>query len=116
MRFSELRTQNLELRIAPVALGVSVALSATLLYRKHGSCYLHYSLIAGEALTRIIYDGSSRNRAVAKRDRRAEPRGREAYLKQYVDRLSGEPACLDAVPTASRPVTAANPRLQQRRS
>jgi hypothetical protein len=27
--------------------------------------------------------------------------GREAYLKQYVDRPSGEPACLDAVPTAS---------------
>jgi hypothetical protein len=26
------------------------------------------------------------------RDGRAEPRGREAYLKQYVDRLSGEPA------------------------
>ena len=49
-----------------------------------------------ESLARIIHDGSSRNRAVAKRDRRAEPRGREAYLKQYVDRLSGEPACLDA--------------------
>ena len=43
-------------------------------------------------LTRIIHDGSSRNRAVATRDRRAEPRGRETYLKQYVDRLSGEPA------------------------
>ena len=43
------------------------------LHLKHGSCYLSYSLIAGEALTRIIYDGSSRNRAVAKRDRRAEP-------------------------------------------
>jgi len=26
-----------------------------------------------------------------------EPRGREAYLKQYVDRLSGEPVRLDAV-------------------
>jgi len=26
------------------------------------------------------------------RDGRAEPRGRKAYLKQYVDRLSGEPA------------------------
>jgi len=47
---------------------------------------------------RIIHDGSSRNRAVAKRDRRAEPRGREAYLKQYVDRPNGEPACLDAGP------------------
>ncbi len=40
----------------------------------------------------MIHDGSSRNRAVAMRDRRAEPRGREAYLKQYVDRLSGESA------------------------
>jgi hypothetical protein len=37
-------------------------------------------------------------------------------LTQYVDRLSGEPACLDAVPTASRLVGAANPRLQQKRS
>ena len=27
------------------------------------------------------------------RDRRAELREREAYLKQYVDRPSGEPAC-----------------------
>ena len=43
-----------------------------------------------------LNDGSSRNRAVAKRDRREEPRGREAYLKQYVDRPNGEPACLDA--------------------
>ena len=66
-------------------------------------------------LARIIHDGSSRNRAVAKRDRRAEARGREAYLKQYVDRPSGEPACLDAGPTASRLVAAANPRLQQKR-
>ena len=40
--------------------------------------------------------------------------GREAYLKQYVDRLSGEPACLDAASTASRLVVAANPRLQQK--
>jgi len=35
------------------------------------------------------------------RDGRAEPRGREAYLKQYVDRLSGEPtrrqACCSSV-------------------
>src|SRR5438128_783737 len=58
-------------------------------------------------LARIIHDGSSRNRAVAKRDRRAEPRGRKAYLKQYVDRLNGEPACLDAVPIASRCVVTA---------
>ena len=43
-----------------------------------------------------IHDGSSRNRAVAKQDKRGEPRGREAYLKQYVDRPNGEPACLGA--------------------
>src|SRR6266850_1797509 len=58
-------------------------------------------------LARIIHDGSSRNRAVAMRDRRAERRGREAYLKQYVDRPSGEPACLDAGPP--------RPGLSQRR-
>jgi hypothetical protein len=69
---------------------------------------------APDAPARIIHDGSSRNRAVAMRDRRAEPRGREAYLKQYVDRPSGEPACLDAMPDASRLVAAANPRLQQK--
>ncbi len=46
------------------------------------------------------------NRAVATRDRRAESRG-GAYLKQYVDRLSGEPAYLDTVPTASRYVVTA---------
>ncbi|HEV8328508.1 MAG TPA: hypothetical protein VGQ08_13585, partial [Nitrospiraceae bacterium] len=40
----------------------------------------------------------------------------KAYVKQYVDRLSGEPAYLDAGPTASRLVAAANPRLQQKRS
>ena len=66
-------------------------------------------------VTHIIHDGSSRNRAVATRDRSAEPRGREAYLKQYVDRPNGEPACLDAGSTASRLVEAANPRLQQKR-
>jgi hypothetical protein len=70
----------------------------------------------GAAKARIIYGGSSRNRAVAKRHRRTEPRRREAYLKQYVDRPSGEPACLDARPSASRLVAAANPRLQQKRS
>src|SRR5206468_5901885 len=41
---------------------------------------------------RIIHDGSSRNRADAKRNGRLEPRGREAYSLQYVDRLSGETA------------------------
>jgi len=33
--------------------------------------------------------------------------GREAYLKQYVDLPNGEPACLDAGPTASRCVATA---------
>jgi hypothetical protein len=66
------------------------------------------------ALARIIHDGSSRNRTIARRDRRAEQRGREAYLKQYVDRLNGEPVCLDAVPTASGLVVATNLRLQQK--
>ena len=42
----------------------------------------------------IIHDGSSRNREVATRDGRVESRGREAYLKQYVDRPSSEPARL----------------------
>ena len=37
----------------------------------------------------------------------AEPAREGGYLKQYVDRLSGEPACLDAVPTASRCVATA---------
>jgi hypothetical protein len=60
------------------------------------------TLQVGKAgLAHIIHDGSWRNRAVATRDRCAEPRGREAYLKQYVDQPSGELACLDAVPTAS---------------
>ena len=45
-------------------------------------------------LAHIIHDGSSRNREVATRDGRVELRGREAYLKQYVDRPSGEPARL----------------------
>jgi hypothetical protein len=45
---------------------------------------------AGQA--RIIQEGSSRNRADAKRNGRLEPRGREAYSQEYVDRLSGETA------------------------
>ena len=77
-----------------------------------GSCLLTRS--GSTALARMIHGSSSRNRAVAKRDRRAEPRGREASLKQYVDRPSGEPACLDAVPTAPRLVAAATPRLEQK--
>jgi len=44
-------------------------------------------------LTRIIHDGSSRNRAVAKRDRRAEPGGREASLNRMLtDRAASPPA------------------------
>ena len=43
-------------------------------------------------LARIIHDGSSRNRIVAKRDGRAEPRGTEAYLKQCIEGPSGETA------------------------
>jgi hypothetical protein len=47
-------------------------------------------------LARIIHDGSLRNCGVALRDGRVEPRWREAYLKQYVDRPNGEPAHLRA--------------------
>ena len=81
------------------------------------SAALNGTSCAGEQMggtARMIHGSSLRNRAVAKRDRRAEPRGREACLKQYVDRPSGEPTCLDAVPTVSRLVTAANPRLEQK--
>jgi len=49
-----------------------------------------------EGLARNIHDGSLRNRPVASRDGRVEPRGREAYSLQYVDRLSGEPARMHA--------------------
>ena len=47
---------------------------------------------------------------------REEPRGTEAYLKQYVEGLSGEHARVPAVPSAGRLVVAANGRLQQKRS
>ena len=60
-------------------------------------------------LARIIHDGSSRNRAVASRDGRVEPRGTEAYLIEYVEGLSGEPARLHAAEAACRLVVAANP-------
>jgi hypothetical protein len=52
--------------------------------------HIRFSRVAGwwnvcvRSLTRIIHDGSSRNRAVAKRDRRAEPRGREASLNRML--------------------------------
>ena len=42
-------------------------------------------------IARIIHDGSSRNRAVAKRDGHAESHEAEAYLKQYVEAARGEP-------------------------
>jgi hypothetical protein len=44
------------------------------------------------ASAHILHDGSSRNHEVAKRDGRVEPRGAEAYLKQYDEGLRGEPA------------------------
>ena len=47
---------------------------------------------------------------------REEPRGREAYSRQYVDRLSGEPARLRAAEAAGRLVAAASLQLQQKRS
>ena len=43
-------------------------------------------------LARIIHDDSWRNRAVARRDGQAKPRRTKAYLKQYVEGLSGEHA------------------------
>jgi hypothetical protein len=51
-----------------------------------------------DRLTRIIHDGSSRNRGAASRDGRVEPRRTKAYLKQYVEGLSGEPARLAPKP------------------
>lgn len=62
-------------------------------------------------LARVIHDPSLRNREVALRAGRAEPRRREAYSLQYVDRLSGEPARL-AGEGAARLGAAANSRLQ----
>ena len=47
----------------------------------------------GVMLAHIVHDGSSRNCVAALRDRHAEPRKTDAYLKQYVEELSGEPAC-----------------------
>ena len=45
---------------------------------------------------RFIHDGSLRNHAVASRDGRVEPGEPKAYLKQYVEGASGEPARLAA--------------------
>ena len=49
----------------------------------------------GKGLTRMIHDGSLRNRQDAKRDGHAESRKAEAYLKQYVEALRDEPVRLD---------------------
>ncbi len=76
----------------------------------------HRARAGPRALARIIRDGSLRNRPVASRDGRVEPRGREVYSLQYVDRLSGEPARLHAGDAACRLVAAASGRLQQKRS
>ena len=62
-----------------------------------------------EGVARIIHDGSWRNHAVAWRDGRVEPREPEAYLKQYVEGTSGEPARLAAGLSAATLVAAANP-------
>ncbi|MBX3328980.1 MAG: hypothetical protein KF722_01155 [Nitrospira sp.] len=50
----------------------------------------------GRTLTRIVHDSSSRNRAVARRDRRVESREAEAYLKQSVEAARDEPVCRHA--------------------
>ena len=52
------------------------------------------------------HDGSSRNRAAALRDRHADPRKTDAYLKQYVEELSGEPACRQACRSSGSAIAA----------
>jgi hypothetical protein len=47
---------------------------------------------------------------------RAEPRGAEAYLRQYVEATKGEPACWQPRTDACQLVAAAYRRLQQKRS
>jgi len=44
-------------------------------------------------LAHIVHDGSSGNRVAALQDRHAELRRSDAYLKQYDEELSDEPAC-----------------------
>ena len=81
-----------------------------------------------EGLARITHDGSwrpplafpqSKGYPVVARERdpllfslqwvREEPRGTEAYWKQYVEGLNGEPARVPALQGAGRLVAAANP-------
>ena len=70
-KFRVFGTSNHELRIAPFS---------------HVSRFTRHSLwrwrIFSIMLAHIIHDGSSRIRVVAKRDGRAEPRGREASLNR----------------------------------
>ena len=47
---------------------------------------------------------------------RVETRGPEAYLEQYVEGPSGEPARLHTAQAVCRLVAVANPPLQQKRS
>jgi len=51
---------------------------------------------AKSALFLRVGDGSWRNRNAVSRDRRAEARGTEAYLRKYVEGLSDEPVGLGA--------------------
>ncbi len=55
-------------------------------------CPVQNAYYSDRLLAHIIHDGSSRNRAAALRDRHAEPRRTDTYLKQYVEGLSGESA------------------------
>ena len=61
-----------------------------------------------------MVDGSWRKRKAASRDRRAEARGTEAYLRKYVEGLSDEPVGLAHL-DAAKLVAAADLRLQQNR-
>src|SRR2546422_6585452 len=63
-----------------------------------------------DAAARNTHDDSSRNRADAKRNGRSEPRGREAYSLQYVDRLSGETARCSGVSAVAVEAVMGNPR------
>jgi hypothetical protein len=66
----------------------------------------HTTFCIRGSLARIIHDGSSRNRAAALRDRHAEPRRADKYLKQYVERPSGEPACRQACRSSGSAIAA----------